>query len=63
MIRVCDICGKEENERLMESISFGRKKEWWCWECYCAAQREATFSDKHRQKKLYKIHQARKRYK
>ncbi len=63
MIRTCDICGKEESEELMEPISSGRKTEWWCWECYKTFQYEANKSDQHRQQRLYKIHQAKKRHK
>lgn len=61
MQRQCDLCGKEDNERLMKQISFGRKTEWWCWECYKNSQREANASDRFRQKKLNKIKQSKKR--
>lgn len=63
MLRQCDICGKEENERMMKSINIGRKTEWWCWDCYKQSQYEASASDKYRQGKLYKIHKAHKRNK
>ena len=62
MVRTCDICGKEENEQLMQSINTGRKTEWWCWECYKNAQYHANKSDHHRQQRLYKIHQSTKRH-
>lgn len=63
MNRTCDICGRECNERLMEPISYGRKTEWWCWECYKVSQQEANTSDRYRQQKLYKIQLGRKRHK
>ena len=63
MIRKCDICGKENNEQFMQSISTGRRTEWWCWECYINSQREATFSDMYRQKRLQKLNQFKKRNK
>ena len=63
MKRECALCGKECNEQLMKPISSGRKTEWWCWECYLHSQREANLSDRHRQQKLYKINQSKKRHK
>ena len=63
MIRKCDICGKEENERMMQSISYGRKTEWWCWECWKKSQYEVTKSEIHRRTKLARINEERKRYK
>lgn len=63
MIRKCDICGREDNERLMHQVFTGSKTEWWCWECYKVAQGEANASDRYRQKKLYKIQQSKKRKK
>ena len=63
MKRKCDICGKEENKCLMQPINFGRKTEWWCWDCYLMSQREATVSDMYRQKRLNKLKQYKKRHK
>lgn len=63
MNRTCDICGKECNEGSMKSVNIGRKKEWWCWECYLNSQREATASDRYRQKKLHNISKWKKRNK
>lgn len=61
MKRRCDICGKEVNEKLMESIGYGRRTEYWCWECYLNSQREASASDMYRQKRLHKMHNSKKR--
>ena len=63
MTRTCDICGKECNEKLMEHYFTGRKTEWWCWDCYQNADREATQSDLIRGYRLHKISESKKRYK
>ncbi len=63
MIRTCDICGKEENEKLMEPINTGRRTEWWCWECYLNSQREATASEMARQQRLHRISESKDRNK
>ena len=63
MKRKCDSCGRECNEKLMEHYFTGIKTEWLCWECYQQSQREATQSDKFRQRKLYKISESKKRSK
>ena len=55
MKRTCDICGRECNERLMESISYGRRTEWWCWECYKVSQQEAATSDIYRRGRFEKM--------
>jgi hypothetical protein len=36
---------------------------WLCWDCFKNSQREATKSDVFRQKKLYKMHEGKKRNK
>ena len=63
MIRECDICKKEQEEKWMQSFNTGRRTIWLCWECYQQSQREATQSDKFRQRKLYKISESKKRNK
>ena len=63
MIRKCDICGKEADEHWMFSYNTGSKLVWLCWECFKNSQREANLSDRHRQQKLYKIKQSKKRRK
>ena len=55
MIRDCDICGAEVEEKWMRSYNIGRKTFWLCWDCYQASQREATMSDMYRGAKLRKI--------
>lgn len=63
MKRICDVCGAEQNEWLMQPINSGRKTEWWCWDCYLNSQHEAAASDMFRRKKLSKMNNARKRNK
>ena len=63
MKRICDICGIEADEYWMFAYNTGRGVKWLCWDCYKNSQREATLSDLTRQKKLYKIHQGKKRNK
>lgn len=63
MKRVCDICGCEADEYWMKSFNTGRKMMWLCWECFKNSQREATLSDIYRQKKLYRMHEGKKRNK
>ena len=45
----------------MESFNIGSKTVWLCWDCYKNSQREANLSDRHRQHRLYKINQSKKR--
>lgn len=61
MKRKCDICGAEANEFDMRSMFTGRKKEWWCWDCWKNAQYEATKSEMQRQKKLHQLHNSKQR--
>ena len=63
MKRICDICGCESDEYWMYSYYTGRKMMWLCWDCFKNSQREATKSDVFRQKKLYKMHNSKKRNK
>ena len=63
MKHICDICGCEADEHWMESYNTGRKTVWLCWDCYKQSQYEANKSDLSRQKKLYKIHQGKKKNK
>ena len=63
MKQKCYICGCEADEYWMESFNHGRKTVWLCWDCYKNSQREATLSDIYRQKKLYKMHEGKKRNK
>ena len=63
MKRHCDFCGIEADEHWMESYNTGRRTVWLCWECYKNSQYEANKSDLTRQKKLYKIHNSKKRNK
>ena len=63
MKRRCDICGCEADDHWMQSFNTGRRTLWLCWECYQQSQREATQSDKFRQRKLYKISDSKKRSK
>lgn len=61
MKRICDICGCEADEYWMKPYYTGRGVKWFCWDCYKNSQREATLSDLARQKKLYMIHESKKR--
>ena len=61
MKRICDNCGLEAEEYWMFPFNTGRSAKWFCWDCYKNAQREATKSDLARQKKLYQIHNGKKR--
>ena len=63
MKRQCDICGMEADEHWMFSFNTGSKRVWLCWDCFKNSQREANLSDRHRQQKLYKIKQSKKRHK
>lgn len=63
MLRQCEICGKEENEKWMQSFSSGTRTHWLCWECYQNSQREATASDLFRGDKLHRICESKKRNK
>lgn len=63
MIRKCDICGLEAEEHWMFSYNPGSKRIWLCWECWKTSQYEANKSDQHRQQRLYKINQSKKRHK
>lgn len=63
MIRVCDICGEDCEDRWMQSMFTGTKTMWLCWDCYKNSQREATLSDLYRQKRLYKLAESKKRNK
>lgn len=63
MKRNCDICGIEADEYWMHPYNTGRKTIWLCWSCFKNSQREATKSDVFRQKKLYKMHEGKKRNK
>lgn len=63
MKRKCDICGTEHSEWDMQPMNTGRKTEWWCWDCYQNADREATQSDLIRGYRLHKISESKKRYK
>ena len=53
----------EADEHWMFSYNTGSKMVWLCWECFKNSQREANLSDRHRQQKLYKIKQSKKRHK
>lgn len=48
MKQACKLCGKEADESAMRSINYGRRTEWWCWECYKVSQQEAATSDIYR---------------
>lgn len=63
MKRTCDICGMEADEHWMFSYNTGSKRVWLCWDCFKNGQREATLSDIYRQKKLYRMHEGKKRNK
>lgn len=63
MKRKCELCGGLFNEFDMMSYNTGRRTVWLCWECYQQSQREATQSDKFRQRRLYKISDSKKRNK
>ena len=62
MKRKCELCGGLFNEFDMMTFNMGRVK-YVCWDCYKNSQREANLSDRHRQHKLYKINQSKKRNK
>lgn len=55
MTHKCKLCGKEAPESAMKSISYGRKTEWWCWECYKVSQQEAATSDIYRRSRFEKM--------
>ena len=55
MLRDCDICGEEYEERWMFSFNTGRKTLWLCQDCYDRSQREAALSDLYRSARLHKI--------
>ena len=61
MKRTCDICGLEADEHWMQSYNVGRRTMWLCWDCFKNSQYEANKSDKHRQQRLYKMHNSKKR--
>lgn len=61
MKRKCDICGCTADEHWMHSYNPGSRLMWLCWDCFKQSQYEANKSDKFRQKKLYKIHDSKKR--
>ena len=63
MKRHCDICGIEADEHWMMSYNTGRRVMWFCWDCYKQSQYEANKSDRERQKKLFRIHNSKKRHK
>ena len=63
MTQKCSVCGREDNEQLMESFFTGRKTEWYCWDCWKKSQYEAVKSEIHRRKTLGKINENRKGYK
>lgn len=63
MKRQCDICGLEADEYWMHPYNTGRKVMWLCWDCFKQSQYEANKSDHERQKKLYRIHNSKKRQK
>lgn len=59
----CSICGCVHDEYWMMRFYNGRTTQWLCWDCYLNSQREAQLSDLHRQKRLYRIHENKKRNK
>ena len=62
MIRNCDNCGCESDDYWMMRFNPGGAGEkWFCWDCFKQSQYEANKSDKHRQQRLYKIHNSKKR--
>jgi len=63
MQRQCDICGKEDWDKYMESYCTGSKTVWMCWECYKNAQREATLYDMKQGNRIRKMSEARKKKK
>ena len=60
MIRECDICGKEQEEKWMQTYNTGRRTLWLCWECYQAGEREAAQSDLIRGYRLHKIFESKR---
>ncbi len=61
MKQTCCICGEEDDDYWMVSISTGSKTEWWCAKCYQNADKEAAQSDLIRGYKLHKISESKKR--
>lgn len=59
----CELCGLEADEHWMMSFNPGTGLKWLCWDCYKQGQYEANKSDLSRQKKLYQIHNSKKRHK
>lgn len=51
----CARCGKEDNEQWMKAYPKRHGTEWWCWECYLKAEKEAQLSDMYRGRRLQKI--------
>ena len=63
MKRKCDVCRIESDDYWMYPYNIGIKTVWLCWDCYRESQREAALSDFSRQRKLYKIHESKRRTK
>lgn len=55
MIRICDICKREFNDRDMKSYNYGRRAVWLCLECDAEAQRQVAQSEIYRNAKRKKI--------
>ena len=55
MLRRCDICGEEQEEKWMQTYNTGRRTMWLCWECYQESQRQADLSDLYRGNRLHKM--------
>ena len=64
MKRYCDNCGCEADDYWMHSFNpGGTGVQWWCSKCWNNSQHQASASDHHRHKQLYKIQNSKKRHK
>ena len=62
MLRQCDICGKECEEKYMVKRSPSpANPKWLCWECYKLGQREMHSEEISRKKRIQKAMNARKK--
>lgn len=62
MVRICVICGKEDDERYMVKRSPSPSNpKWLCWECYKLGQREMHSEEVGRGKRIDKVMNAKKR--
>lgn len=62
MLRACDICGRECEEKYMVKRSPSpANPKWLCWECYKLGQREMHSEEVGRSKRIYMVMKQKKR--